>query len=406
MRLPEFEALLKRTIGLDAGTIGTSSVPRAVAVRMSACGLEDLDQYRACLADSPAELQRLVEAIVVPETWFFRDREAFAALAAFARDRRPQSQPLRLLSIPCSTGEEPYSIAMALLDAGLSPEQFRIDAVDVSTRALDHAGRAIYGRNSFRGTDFGFRERYFTPAGAGYELLGTVRDCVRFQHGNLFDEGLLASRGPYQAVFCRNLLIYFDAAGKDRAVAILDRLLDPDGILFVGPSESSLLLDHQFQSARVPLAFGFRKKGTGTAPKPSRAPAPAKLPKAPPAPPFAAVLPRDVTAPSPPVAEPVGIEGIRRLADEGRLAEAAALCEGRLKEGGASPEVLLILGLVRDAMGEGPRAAECYRKALFLDPNHAQALVHLALFHQKQGNAADARILGERLRRLEQRKAR
>jgi chemotaxis protein methyltransferase WspC len=411
MRLPEFEDVLKRAIGLDAETIGASSVSRAVAVRMEATGIKNVDAYRFHVANSAAELQQLVEAIVVPETWFFRDREAFAALAATAREKVQSGVGVfRALSVPCSTGEEPYSMAMALLDAGLTREQIHIDAIDVSLRALERARQAIYGRNSFRGADLAFRDRHFGQASKGSAISKTVRDCVSFEHGNLFDDRLLVARAPYHAIFCRNLLIYFDGAGKDRAVRVLDRLLTSDGTLFVGPSETSLLLDHQFTSARIRLAFAFRKKaaearkptradGTHAKPRPAiRRPAPAPL-----APPLTtAPAAKAATTLKPPMP---GIEDIRRLADEGRSAEAAALCEARLREGGASPEILLILGLIRDSMGQVRGAAECYRKALFLDPDHAQALVHLALLHEKEGNTADVRILNERLRRLEQRRA-
>ena len=412
MSLPDFEALLKRAIGLDASTIGSSSVVRAVAIRMSANSNDSPEDYYRLVLQSSSELQQLIEAVVVPETWFFRDREAFIAMKSFACERRRLVQgPFHVLSIPCSTGEEPYSMAMALLDAGFTSEQFRIDAADVSARALAFARRAVYGRNSFRGSSLGFRDHHFSTTAAGYELKEDVRASVRFEHGNLFDQGLLAARAPYHAVFCRNLLIYFDADGKDKAVRALDRLLDPNGMMFVGPSESSLLLDNGYVSARIPLAFAFRKQN---ATEPMKARPAVLLPKSgmSASPPPLPVSPRTSAERATPLFNPpeplqprTPIEDIRRLADEGRLVEAAVRCEEHLRGEGASPEVLLILGLVRDALGEGKLAAECYRKALFLDPNHAQALIHLALLHEKAGNVADAKILHERLQRLKQRSA-
>src|SRR5712691_11385773 len=100
--LAEFEGLLKRTIGLNAASIGASAVKRAVQTRMAACNLKDAQAYREHMRTSVAELQELVEAVVIPETWFFRDPEAFAAMLGFAR-QRPQPV-LRLLSLPCATG--------------------------------------------------------------------------------------------------------------------------------------------------------------------------------------------------------------------------------------------------------------------------------------------------------------
>jgi chemotaxis protein methyltransferase WspC len=153
----------------------------------------DQKTYSA-LAAEEKELQQLIELVVVPETWFFRDHEACATLARYAieewRPAHPDSM-MQLLSLPCATGEEAYSMAMALLDAGLPASRFRIDAIDISIKALARAREAVYGRNSFRSTDLSFRDRYFTGAGDTYLLSETVRRQVHFQPGNLVDEQLL-----------------------------------------------------------------------------------------------------------------------------------------------------------------------------------------------------------------------
>ena len=131
MMLAKFEELLKQSMGLDVASVGSSTVARAVQVRASACGLDDVRTYWQFVSASPKELQALTEAVVVPETWFFRDRAAFAAMARMTLNEWLPSNPegvLRLLSLPCSSGEEPYSIAMALLDAGFPSKRYRIDA--------------------------------------------------------------------------------------------------------------------------------------------------------------------------------------------------------------------------------------------------------------------------------------
>jgi CheR methyltransferase, SAM binding domain len=151
----EFEYLLKRTMGLDVAAIGASAIERAVNERRSACKLTDVQAYLNYVQESETELQELIEAVVVLETWFFRDRDAFVALTRMiCEDWLPAHAAgvLRLLSLPCSTGEEPYSMAMALLDAGVPRSRFQIDAVDISERALAVARRAEYRKNSFRRT--------------------------------------------------------------------------------------------------------------------------------------------------------------------------------------------------------------------------------------------------------------
>jgi chemotaxis protein methyltransferase WspC len=409
MDTARFEQLLKETMGLDAASIGSAAVERAVQERLSACRLADAQTYWERLSGSGTELQELIDAVVVPETWFFRDPASFVALARLVRgDGSPRQAQgvLRLLSVPCSTGEEPYSMAMALLDAGFPANALRIDAVDISIRALARAQAAVYGRNSFRGSDLAFRDRHFIATAGGHRPADAVRRLVQFRHGNLLD-GLVAGTEPYDVIFCRNVLIYFDRATQDRALAVLGRLLTPGGWLFVGPSETALLSDHGFISAKLPLAFAFRKgpapagaikfRATPAPSRPVRAPAPAAaVPKppraAPPAPaPRATARAEGAT----------GIARARRLADQGRLAEAATHCEAHLRDHGPTAEAFNLLGLVWDASGKTADAADQYRKALYLDPNLHEALTHLALLLQKQGDTAGAQRLQRRASRLQ-----
>ena len=411
METARFEQLLMQTMGLDAASIGSAAVERAVQERMSACRLGDAQTYWERLSGSGTELQELIEAVVVPETWFFRDPASFVALARLVRDegspRRAQGV-LRLLSVPCSTGEEPYSMAMVLLDAGFPASALRIDAVDISMRALARAQAAVYGRNSFRGSDLAFRDRHFVATAGGHRPADAVRRLVQFRQGNLL-EGLVAGTELYDVIFCRNVLIYFDRPTQDRALAVLNRLLTPGGWLFVGPSETALLSDLGFISAKLPLAFAFRKGPVpGSAIKIRAIPAPPRRVRAT-APPAAPPPARPRAAP--PATAPravaradaaTGMARARRLADQGQLAEAAAHCEAHLRDHGPTAEAFNLLGLVWDASGKTEDAADQYRKALYLDPNLHESLTHLALLLQKQGDTAAAQRLQRRASRLQQ----
>jgi chemotaxis protein methyltransferase WspC len=418
MTLDRFEALLRAAIGLDAASIGSGALERAVRERAAACGCQDLDAYWSLVSGSNDERQLLIEAVVVPETWFFRDPAAFEALVALAKahDATPLGhRPLRLLSAPSSTGEEPYSMAMALLDAGLAPARFAIDALDVSVRALEVARAGCYKKNSFRGADQAFRARHF----AGDRLSESVRACVRFHHANLLE--LDGSRGEasYDAIFCRNLLIYFDRATQDRALAVLSSLLAERGALFVGPSESGLLLNHGFESLSWPMSFAFRRpppRRQGDA-RPARAPAGRARPPMPPigaagrpATPRAAQrsVPLQAAAAAAPLrelraAEPEpadSLEHARRLADLGDVAAARTCCERFVRAHGPSAEAFYLLGLLHDAADEATQAIEQYRRALYLDPQYHEALIHLAVLVEGRGDAAGARRLYERARRV------
>lgn len=421
MVLGEFENLLQQAMGLDAASIGSTAIARAVQERLAARKLQGLPEYWELVSASESERQELIEAVVVPETWFFRDREAFTALAQIVQQDWPASRaqsPLRLLSLPSSTGEEAYSIVMALFDAGLTANRFRVDAIDISRRALAQAERAVYGKNSFRGNQLDFRERYFEATAEGYRLNDGVRRQVQFQLGNLFAPDFLPGVESYDIVFCRNLLIYFDRPTQDRAIKILERLLRPQGVLFVAPSETGLLLSHDFISVNMPLAFAYRKPSVhsrrrteiGTqakrvsaihraARKPAATPKPIRtfLTKA-------ASASESLPVPAAQEEPKIAMDQAARLADQGRFVEAAKCCEEYLRKNGPSAHAFHLMGLVRDATGNHAEATDYYRKALYLDPDHHEALIHLAFLMEKEGSPAGAQALRERARRVEQKR--
>jgi chemotaxis protein methyltransferase WspC len=414
--ITEIANLLERTMGLDVAVIGSSTIERAVDARLSACNLNDAEAYLKRVRSSEIELLELIEAVVVPETWFFRQYEAFVALTAMIYKAwlpTHSTGVLRLLSLPCSTGEEPYSIAMALLDVGVPADRFQIDAVDISERALAIARLAEYGKNSFRGNNLGFRDRHFILTQGRWWLSDAARAQVRFQHGNIFSTAFLPGVEIYDVIFCRNMLIYFGREVQDRAVAVLLRLLTGGGTLFVGPSETGLFLRHNLVSANVPMAFAFHK---ATAISPQTAPrgpipgiGPSFLRSHLPLNPIffkpAAMedRPYPIRASSEPKIRPeMETWEAALLADQGRLVEAAKSCQEHISKHGASAQAFYLLGLIHDAGGNLTKAVQYYRKALYLDQYHHLALSHLALLLLKQGDSVGARILRDRMIRVEQ----
>lgn len=411
----EFENLLRHTMGLDTASIGSAAVERAVRTRMAQVGVMQPEDYLRRLQDSNEELQELVEGVVVPETWFFRDAQAFTALGRLLmetpRPAVPGGAPIRMLSVPCSTGEEPYSIVMSLLDAGFSPRNFHLDAVDISARSLARARNGVYGDNSFRASDLAFRNRYFQSAAHGYALTEQVRSHVNFHQKNLLAPDFGLQEESYDVIFCRNLLIYFDRSTQKRALAALERLLTPQGLLFVGPAEAFLASGSGFTSVNMAMSFAFRK--TVIKSVRSAIPAPVhgrtaqvqtvvryRAAAAPKLAPMSVSPTHSVTSNTPSVVPAGDLLTARRMADGGMLREAAALCEANLAAQGASPEAYYILGLVRDADGDFESAGACYRKAIYLAPDHEEALTHLALMKEAQGDLDAARRLHERARRI------
>ncbi|MBZ2206916.1 CheR family methyltransferase [Massilia soli] len=391
--------------GLD---LTAAEIDRAVARRMAKCGQSEAADYEANITLD--EMRALVELLVVPESWMFRDADAFAAAVA-AVQRRLSNAPgraVRILSVPCAGGEEPYSMAMALSDAGVAPGSFRIEAFDLSEVALERARRGLYTRNAFRGGDLAFRERHFTEVGKEFQISDAMRAQVRFSQGNLLVTDLAAG-GRFDVVFCRNLLIYFDEPTAATAIARLHALLDDDGVLFAGYAEVPTYCRNGFASVRAANAFALQKTAPEapqpaaaapierrTRPRPVAAPAPAPAP----AKPRLARVPAAVRA-----APDIGamLAQARRQADQGDHAGAAGACQRVLENAPDSADAYFILGLTSEC-GRDLAAAEGYwRRCVYLKPDHYEALCHLALLAGERGDTAQADALRQRAARVYQR---
>ncbi len=399
------EGLLKKAIGLETASVGQGSLKRALERRMSALCVSSQEAYLSILNSSKQELAALIEEVIVPETWFFRDKDPFDALIQFSSQwfKKNSDRILRLLSIPCSTGEEPYSMAISLVDAGLPQDRFSIDAADISSRALEHARQGFYKEYAFRENNPALRQKYFRKIDDGFLLDETIRKKVRFVQENILTPCFLNGNKIYDVIFCRNLLIYLNKHATRQALNTLDRLLKDDGILFVGHAETGRIPAEKFVPAPYPRSFAFLKK-TEQRPmcciKPPCAP-----PAARPAPPRGKSRKK-----CNPKCNSIGnsnkkkipqadLEEARRLADRGDLEEARAICELYLHQHGPSAHAYFLLGVVWNASGDTHRAHEALHKAIYLKPDHYEALLLLALIAERSGDQAKAEALMRRARR-------
>jgi chemotaxis protein methyltransferase WspC len=416
--LPPILDLLRSAIGLDPDSIGRPLLGRMVEERVQASGCASGWEYLARMQDQPGELTALVELVVVPETWFFRDMDGLSLLRRRAREAT-ERRPFRVLSAPCATGEEPYSLAMALLRAGLAPEDIRILAVDISAEALKRARQAVYGQASFRGSLPPDYQDFFQAQAQGLEPVPRVREATVFRQANLVQEEFWEGQSELEAIFCRNFLIYLDQEHKAALLARMARALRPGGLLFVGSAEAMPLLLEQFKPvgrtgscAYSPLAAPRRAArpealpglpSAAQPPRPARPLRPDRAPRATedrPAPP-APASPTTAPAAIPPL-PPDLLGEVRAWADQGRLEEAVARCAALLDRYAPSPDLFALLGEARQALGQEGPAEECFRKALYLDPGHEQALAHLTLLAEARRDAAGAQRFRRRLARTRQ----
>ncbi len=418
--------LLRQQIGLNLASMGSAALEHAVRIRMRIIAVPNLEDYwKRLINTNPEELQELIETITVPETWFFRQSQAFDALVDFAIKEWLPNHPtgeLRVLSVPCATGEEAYSVVMALLDVGFPIERLSVDAVDISSRAIRQARNGFYRTYAFRSEDCSFRDRYFLAEGDGFRLKTYISSHVRFIEGNILQLKALPLAETYHIIFCRNLLIYLDDESRQAVVSEFATLLEASGQLFTGSAETVFFNAKGFKSRGATGSSGFHRDdlreaashelGAKRASSEFRSATPRKLVR-PPLPlkskPKISAVPHVVASSehSPEPQMTVKEDYLARaalLADKGQLDEAQKLCERYRQIFGDTGEAFYLLALIADARGEQATAEKFYRNTLYLDSEHLEALLHLASLLSLKGDNIQANQLRERAGRVKERK--
>jgi len=201
------------------------------------------------------ELNEVINIVTTNETYFFR--EDFQ-LKTFTDEILPEikvrktaageEKKLRIWSAGCSTGEEPYTIAMLLLDRPQLIDGWQIEIIgtDISHRVLQIARKGVYGSSSFRNTDSDALRRHFTPYEDKHRINDDVRKLVTISHLNLFDSPRVSLLGRMDLIFCRNVIIYFDSPAKKRVIESFYQRLRPEGFLLLGHSESLMNITSAF----------------------------------------------------------------------------------------------------------------------------------------------------------------
>jgi len=429
--LGRFQTLLREVSGLELPETRRPDLRRAVNRALAATGLADADALYRHLRDGAGRpaLEAFVGDLTIGETHFFRNRPQFQALERHLLPelivRRRGSRRLRVWSAACSTGEEPYSLAILL--ERLLPDRARWDvrilATDINRAALERARRGRYGAWSFREVPDDVAATYFERRGSTLEVAGRIRQMVSFAHLNLADDRWpSAATGTLDLdlILCRNVLIYF---GDELSRQVADRLhgaLADGGYLLVAPAELSQAVFRRFDVVNLDGAVVYRKPAAPAVPRPERRPA---VPAPPTRPPRAAPAPR---APTPPAAPPpVSLEEAAAAWRSGRSEEALARLEAlaeadpadgrapllaarvhldRLELDGAerwagvacqrtplSASAHYVRGLALQEAGRLEDALAALRRSVFLDPGSALGQVALASLLARLGEPARAR---------------
>lgn len=400
MTIDDAEALLRARFGFDAERLGRPLIQAAVTRLAREAGLSEED-YGLRLRDAPEWLQALADAVVVHETWMLRDGGPFALIASEAaqwrRTRFHAAHPLRVLCVACATGEEAWSVAMALAEAGLSPDDFVVEGVDLSARALATAQAATYSARAFRTPEAEqWRARWCEPVAAGWRMIPALRQSVRFEQANLFDVAWQTRVARAHLVFCRNVLIYFDGAARDRALRFLRSVMDDSALLFTGHAEAAFFAA-EFTTFGPLGAFAFSREAPV-----ARA---VSSPRANPPPAATIDSPRHAPrtpVPAAPLKRPPAMDDLAlasRLADQGRYAEALVCVERALDHDRTNPKGWLLKALSEQALGNDAAAGNSFSRTLYLEPQNEVALLALARLETLAGRPDHARRLRERAAR-------
>lgn len=264
--LERFSVYLYQRTGMIYGESKRYYIERRIADRMSANGDAQFGAYFARLRADPAELESLINIFTVNETYFYREHHQFQALTTAILPevvrRKGPGDLVRIWSAGCSTGEEPYSIAIWLLENWplVDAYNFEIIGSDIDTDALDGARIASYGARALSRVPPEVRDRYFEPERHDErELIQDLKESVTFRPVNLIDARSVELQGKFEIIFCRNVLIYFDDASRTRAVTNLYSALAPGGFICLGHSESMTRMSDRFATRRFKDAVVYQR---------------------------------------------------------------------------------------------------------------------------------------------------
>ena len=377
--------LFERKIGLRGDAFTDQVWKSFIIQRMKKLRIDKADAYYDYLIKSEEELGIFTDLLTVPETWFFRESIALE-YAVNLIALKGKAKTVRVLSVACSTGEEPYSLVMMLLANQIPSSYYEVDGVDICSESIEIARLGEYRKNSFRGSKQCVESPFFDKLEHKYLLKEKVKGRVRFIVDNIINPDFMKRYGQYDIIFCRNLLIYLS---KKAVADLLDKfshLLNSEGILLVGSSEVETVRASGWKSvgaiSRCAFAYSHQKESISSEPE-------------------------NTPSPQRPILDPASrpsidpLERASQLANEGLYSEAFDLCnQYRISLGTTDAKTYFLMGVIKHACGEMDSAEAFFIKAIYLQPDHIEALTYLTLLAEHNENEKKAALYRKRLNRI------
>ncbi|PKG46901.1 MULTISPECIES: CheR family methyltransferase [Halomonadaceae] len=410
--LAPFKSLVHERCGLHLEGLAEARLFRAIASLKASTGLTDTTPLIRRLTSDPALFEQFVSQLTVNETYFFREPDPLNWLVNTYLPTRlaARNTPLSIFSAGCSSGEEPYSVAMLLHErfGERAKKLVTITGGDLDHQMLAKARQAVYGGMAFRALSPAFKERYFSPYQGRFKLHEPLREWVTFHSFNLLNANESSPGGPFDVILFRNVSIYFDEQTRRHIHQQLSQLLAPNGILLCGVTETLGNDLGVFELAEAQGVFYFRRAEQS----PAFFTAPHQLPSV-------AINNKaderiessdDIASgddllpaiPHEPAAESKTTDSItqqlytaHRLLDQNAFDEAATLLEALLKQQPWSIDALLLAGLVARWQQQPHLAYDHFKRAIYVAPECWPAHFYLAELY-RQGELTDEPLQRQR----------
>lgn len=405
----EILVYLNNEIGLNVDSVGLLTIARGISNSMKKSGIVNPLEFSEKIRFDPLIFKDLIEEIKVPETWFFRDAECYNFMKNHIQNNLTQyssSNPLRVLSAPCSTGEEPYSAAMLVLDCGLSQSAVEIVATDISRESLEHAKKGIFRKSSFRNDYNDFNRKYFSDDNGHFKIDEKLKSIPVFIEDNFIKSSFLDNHKKFDFIFCKNLLIYLNDEARTMVLSNIMKLLKEGGALLVGLSEINYFTRNGFEQIKHNMAFACKRTAdklesisviksgetihnfsktkikTYTEPKKKQE---------------VKIKERKITVST---VETYSIDNVKQMADKGDFHGAEKVCSTLLQHEYSNSEALYYMGLIQNALQNSEKAADYFKKVLYLNPEHYESLIYISLIYESSGDNERALLFRNRAERV------